>query len=420
MASVDVAAIRAQIPATQAVVYLNTGWAGPSPRPVVEAISRALEEHSFGGPTTPPLLEQRLELLQQARQAVADLLGATADEISLQQNTTEGINIVLNGLDLSPGDELITCDMEHTSVIIPCYYARDRRRLNLKIVQLDAADSPAQIVDKFAQAISPRTRLFVLSHVSFSSGLLLPLKEINQLAHSAPGRALVLADGAQAVGQMPVDVVDLECDFYALPGHKWLLGPAGTGALYIRRDLIEGLPPPKVAHRASHSFTYTGHYEPRTDAIDKFELTTVSIPLLVGLAEAITFLRRLGLEAIQERVRALADRARAGLSAIPPVKLVSPASGPLATGLVSFAIPGLVPQDVTAALWELERIVGRTVYENGSTRLSIDFFNTEEEVETTLNIVRRLARRGLPQGLPARQQGALPSVTRELTAFWEL
>jgi L-cysteine/cystine lyase len=413
----DVEAIRAQIPTTQEAIYLNTGWAGPMPRPVMEAIDQAFEQENRGGPTAPPVMEKRLETIQQTRAALAELLGANAEEISLQQNTTEGINIVLNGLDLPPGDELITCNMEHSSVIVPCYYARDRRGLNLKIVQLDREDSSDQILDKFAQAMSSRTRLFVLSHVSYSYGLTLPLREINRLAHAAG--ALVLADGAQTVGRTPVNVADLECDFYCHPGHKWLLGPGGTGALYIRRDLIERLPPPKVAHRAADEYDHAGHFQPRTTAIDKYELTTTSVPLWAGLTKAIVFLRSLGLEAIQERALGLARRMVDGLAQIPNVRLVSPPPGETATSLVAFALESLAAEDVTAALWEMGRIVGRTVRDNGSTRLSIGFFNTEEEVDQTLDVIRRLDRDGLPEGLAARKEEAL-SADREREAFREL
>lgn len=414
----DVEALRAQIPATGRLIYMNTGWAGPSPRCVVEAVTRALELECFGGPTAPPLLEERMELGQRARRAVAELLGARPEEISLQENTTEGINIVLNGLDLQPGDELLTCNLEHSSVMVPCYFARDRRQLNLRIVELDANDSPSAIIERFAAAITPRTRLFVLSHISFSYGVLLPLKEICRLAHERG--ALVLADGAQSAGQMPVDVVDLECDFYAIPGHKWLLGPAGTGALYINGALIRDVQPSKLAHHAIEFFNYAGVYRPRTDIIQKFELTTSSIPLFVGLTEAIGFARGIGLTAIQERSLSLADLVRRHLAEIPGVRLVSPAGGTLATGLVSFAVEGVAPQDVTASLWELGRVVGRTVYEAAATRLCTHFFNTEQEVETAVGIVRQVAEQGLPPGLPPRARAVLPSTKLEKTAFWNL
>lgn len=414
----DVEALRAQIPATGRLIYMNSGWAGPSPRGVVEAVTRALELECFGGPTAPPLLEERMKLERQARRAVAELLGARPEEISLQQNTTEGINIVLNGLGLEPGDELITCNLEHSSVIVPCYFARDRRQLNLRIVELDASDSPGEIVEKFAAAVTPQTRLFVLSHISYSHGVLLPLKEICRLAHERG--ALVLADGAQSVGQIPVDVIDLECDFYAMPGHKWLLGPAGTGALYIKGDLIRDVQPSKVAYHAVEFLDYAGAYKPRTDIIQKFELTTSSIPLFVGLAEAIAFVRGIGLAAIQERVLRLSDLARRRLAEIPGVRLISPAGGPLATGLLSFAVEGVAPQDVTASLWQLGRVVGRTVYETGATRLCTHFFNTEQEVETAVGIVRRVAEQGLPPGLPPRTEGFLPSAKMEKTAYEDL
>ena len=414
----DVEALRAQIPATGRLIYMNSGWAGPSPRGVVEAVTRALELECFGGPTAPPLLEERMELERRARRAVAELLGARPEEISLQENTTEGINIVLNGLGLEPGDELITCNLEHSSVIVPCYFARDRRQLNLRIIELDANDSPGEIVEKFAAAMTPQTRLFVLSHISYSYGMLLPLKDICRLAHERG--ALVLADGAQSVGQIPVDVIDLDCDFYAMPGHKWLLGPAGTGALYIKSELIRDVQPSKVAYHAVEFLDYTGAYRPRTGIIKKFELTTSSIPLFVGLTEAIAFARGIGLAAIQERVLRLSDLARRRLAEIPGVRLVSPTGGPLATGLLSFAVEGVAPQDVTASLWQLGRVVGRTVYEIGATRLCTHFFNTEQEVETAVGIVRRVAEQGLPPGLPPRNEGFLPSIKMEKTAYEDL
>jgi selenocysteine lyase/cysteine desulfurase len=244
------------------------------------------------------------------------------------------------------------------------------------------------------------------------------IRAVVDLAHERG--ALVLADGAQSVGQIPVDVIDLECDFYAMPGHKWLLGPAGTGALYITGDLIRDVQPSKVAYHAVEFLDYAGAYKPRTDIIQKFELTTSSIPLFVGLAEAIAFARGIGLVAIQERVLRLSDLARCRLAEIPGVRLVSPAGGPLATGLLSFAVEGVAPQDVTASLWELGRVVGRTVYETGATRLCTHFFNTEQEAETAVGIVRRVAEQGLPPGLPPRKEGFLPSTKMEKTAYGDL
>ena len=292
VASPHVESIRAEIPATASLTYLNTGWQGPSPRQVIAAVQStfALEAEA---PTAPTASANRLDIFRNVRSALAQLIGARPEEVSLQQNTTEGINIVVGGLGLKPGDELITCSLEHPSVVVPFYYSRERYGATTKIVPLSADDSDADILARFQEAVTPATRLIILSHVTYASGQLLPISEIARLAHA--GAAYLLLDAAQSVGQMPVDVRELECDFCAFPGHKWLLGPAATGALYVRRDLIPRLQAPKVAHHAAERYDLCGDFRPRVDAIDKFELTTVSVPLLAGLAAAIEFVQGIGL-----------------------------------------------------------------------------------------------------------------------------
>ncbi|MBI1886369.1 MAG: aminotransferase class V-fold PLP-dependent enzyme [Chloroflexi bacterium] len=393
--------VRAQIPSLRSLIYMNTGWQGPSPRCVVEAVQEALETEA-SAPTAPPVQEQRLDIFRRARRVLAELINASPEEVSLQQNSTEGINIVLNGLCLSPDDEVITCSLEHPSVIVPSYYARERRGANLKIVRLSAADSPDDVLAKFQEAVSPRTRLLVLSHITYGTGMLLPARELAGLAHARG--AYLLLDAAQSVGQIPVDVRALDCDFCAFPGHKWLLAPAGTGALYVRRDLVERLEAPKVAHRASAYYNFAGRFQPKADNIDKFELTTLSVPLLAGLLAAVDFIRGIGLDAIAERARSLAAYATAKLSEVPELRLVSPPAADVSSGLVSFALPRVSPQNLTACLWEWGRIVARTVPDAGCTRLSLHVFNTEREVDRVIPHVERLSREGTPrQTFPTAQ-----------------
>lgn len=387
--SMNIQRWRQQIPATTRCIYMNTGWSGPSPQPVIDAITHRLALESAEGPTAPHVLESRRQLAQQTRQRVAALLHASPEEIVLTQNTTEGLNIVTNGLALSPGDQVVTCNLEHSSVIVPAYYLRERRGVELRIVPLESSDTAEQVLAKFAQAIGSRTRLLFLSHISYSNGMRLPLAELCRMAHHHG--ALVLADGAQTAGQIPLDMEELGCDFYAIPGHKWLLGPDGVGALYIRHDLIQRLEPAKVAHSAAESYDFAGHFAPRRDDVRKFELTTTSGPLWAGFSAAIDFIQGIGQEAIWQRIQHLAARLVAKLTAIPKVTIISP-QGELACGLVCFAIDGLDPAVVTALLWQRGRIVGRTVHDTACTRLSLHFFNSEEELETVAAVVEALAR----------------------------
>ncbi len=394
--SPDVESIRAEIPGTSSLIYVNSGWQGPSPRCVIDAVNEtfALEAEA---PTSPPANAKRLEIFRGARRALADLVNASPEEITLQQNTTEGINIVVGGLGLKPGDEVITCSLEHPSVIVPYYYTQERFGTTTKMVPLSARDSDAEILAKFEEALTPATKLLILSHVTYASGQILPVREIARMAHDRG--AHLLLDAAQSVGQMPVDVRELECDFVAFPGHKWLLGPAATGALYVRRDLIPQLATPKVAHHAIEFYNLQGDFRTRPNAIDKFELTTVSVPLLAGLAAALEFELSIGLDTVWERAKALARYATDRLGRIPDIRMVSPASAEaVVSGLVSFSVPNVSPEVMTACLWERGRIVARTVPDASCTRLSLHVFNTETEVDTALQIVEELRRSGAPQG----------------------
>jgi selenocysteine lyase/cysteine desulfurase len=198
---------------------------------------------------------------------------------------------------------------------------------------------------------------------------------------------------------MPVDVRELDCDFYAFPGHKWLLGPAATGALYVRRDLIERLEPPKVAGRAAEHYDFQGEFRPKRDVIDKFELTTVSVALLSGLLAAIEFAQGIGLDVVRNRSLHLARYATERLPCVDGISLIS-ASPPEAvtSGLVSFSLTNVAAELVTASLWERGRIVARTVPDESCTRIALHAFNTEAEVDAVVAVAEGLARSGLLEG----------------------
>ena len=405
------ASIRAQIPATSRYVYLNTGWQGPSPLSVTRAVQEAFAREA-DGPTAPDVNEFRLHEFRRARRSLAGLIGAGGDEISLQQNSTEGINIVLNGLRLEEGDEVISCSLEHSSVIVPAYYSRERSRTAVKFVRLSPADTPEEIVARFEAAATPALKLIVVSHITYGTGQLLPIHELSRLAHQCGG--YLLLDAAQSVGQIPVDVGQLECDFCVFPGHKWLLGPAATGALFVRRELIAALEPPKVAHHASEHYNFKGQFQPKGDTIDKFELTTVSVPLFAGLNAAIDFIGGIGVENVRDRTRELARYATRRLSEAPGLQFVStPDPERVMSGLVSFSLPGVDPRHLTAVLWERARIVARTVPDASCTRVSLHIFNTEAEVDALVGEVQEAARNGVPAG-------DYPSAQLEWEAMTEL
>ena len=384
----DVDHIREQIPATESMTYVNTGWQGPSPVSVVEAIKNRLEYESYNGPTSSEVQESGSVLRRQAREAVAKLVNASPDEVLLTENTTHGLNVVMNGLPWQEGDEIITCDLEHPSILIPSYHMQSRHGVVVKVLPVASDEPHERVLDKVEAAMSDRTRMVFLSHVEFSTGLCMPVEEIGQLTR-ARGIWLLL-DGAQGPGHIRVDVRDIGCDFYSMPGQKWLLGPAGTGALYIRDGMIPLVEPASVSSRAVSSYDYDGGYEPKTDDMDKFLVSTASTALRAGFLEAIRFVERVGMEDIESRNLELAASLRGRLANLPGVEVLSPMDGPGCSGLVSFAVDGVDPKEAATALWESERIVIRSVDYPPSLRASMDFFNTEEEVEKLGQAVGRL------------------------------
>lgn len=385
----DVAGLRAQIPVCQAMTYLNTGWSGPSPLKVVKAIKERLDYEMDQGPTSPEVYESGREIQSKARKAAARLLNASPEEVCLTQNTTHGLNMVINGLSWRQGDEIITCDLEHSSVLVPSYFQQHRHGAVVKVLSIAPDEEPDRVLEKFEAAISARTRLVFLSHVEYSSGLRMPVKEIRQLTKK--NGSLLLLDGAQSTGQIPLDMAAMDCDFYSMPGQKWLLGPEGVGALFIRRDLIDQVQPVFVSSQAARPSDDPYSFEPNPSTIDKLLLSSTNAALQAGLLEAIEFVQEIGIDRIEQRNLDLAGLLKEALAETPGVRLISPLNRDSSTGLVSFAIEGASAPEAVSQLWRQHRIVARPVNFPAGIRVSMHFFNTEEEVYQVVDAVRNLA-----------------------------
>ena len=385
----DVVRLRDQIPVCQKMVYMNTGWSGPSPVPIVEAIKQRLEYEMEQGPTTRDVYESGREIQEQVRQAVAQLLNASIEEICLTENTTEGLNIVVNGLPWREGDEIITFELEHSSVLVPSYYQQRRHGVVVKVLSITPNESWEVILGKIEDALTDRTRLVFFSHIQYSCGLRMPVKEIRDLTRDRG--IMMLLDGAQTAGHISLDVKDIDCDFYSIPGHKWLLGSEGTGALYMRKDLIPQVEPVKVSGRAALPSEDPLRFEPNSSSIDKFLLTSSSAPLRAGMLESIRFIEGIGVQEIERRNLDLAAYMKQALVEVPGILVLSPMDRHSSSGLVSFAIDGVDPVAAVAQLWERHRAVARSVAFPAGIRVSLHFFNTEEEVDRVVEAVRELA-----------------------------
>ena len=385
----DVIRLREQIPVCQRMVYVNTGWSGPSPIQVVDAIKRRLDYEMEEGPTTPEVYESGRLIQAEAVDAVAELLNASPEEVCLTENTTEGLNIVMNGLPWHEGDEIITCDLEHGSVLVPSYYQQLRHGVIPKVIAMKPAETSEGILQRIDEAITDRTRLVFLSHIEYSCGLRMPVREIRRLTKDRG--ILMLLDGAQAAGHIAVDVREIGCDFYSIPGQKWLLGSEGVGALYIRKELIPQVAPVSVGYGAVLPTADPYRFEPNTPSMEKFRISSTSVALRAGMLEAIRFIQGIGVSEIEGRNIDLAASLKHALREIPGVQVLSPLERECSSGLVSFTVDGMDPKVAVSRLWDEARIVARSVSFPSCVRVSLHFFNTEEEIATMTDAVRGLA-----------------------------
>jgi L-cysteine/cystine lyase len=363
----DIEAVRAQLPVTSITAYLNTGTAGPWPTLVVDAIEHALRCEQALGRASPSGLPDFRPLLRDTRDRLAELIGADADEVALTHSATEGIDIVAWGLDWQAGDEVVTTSVEHRGVLVPLRQLGARRDVAIKVAEVGSGGS----VEPVEALITPKTRLVALSHVSFSTGACLPIRAIADLAHAAG--AMIVVDGAQAVGAMPVDVHALGVDFYAFPGQKWLCGPEGTGGLYVRRD-----------RQAQLQSTYVGARS-ATPAAGRYEWGTLFRPGIHGLHAALAWFDAIGRDAIFSRNAELAAYCYSALAELPNVELVTPVDA--RASLVNIRVPN-VDLDTCVTALSNQGFTVRSVPDTQSLRVSCAFFNTSAEID---GLVKALA-----------------------------
>ena len=349
--------------------YLQTGSLGPTPRPVLEqaiAFWRELERN----PTAVGYGAQE-QAMDEVRHRAAGFLGCGTDELVLTRCTTDGMNQVAQGLRLSAGDRVLTTDQEHPGGRSCWDYLARTAGVGIDVVPIaPEAHDPEAIVAAFARALTPRTRVLSFSHLLSSTGLRMPVRALSLLARDRG--CLAVVDGAQAAGGIAVDVKALGCHAYATSGHKWMLGPKGTGLLYLSAELGDRVDPIQLqAGRAAYSAS-SG---------------VTSLPSVLGLGAAIDYVEAIGIGAIEAHNLRLRERVRAGLARLPRVMLVGAPDGPQATPLVSYRLPPAVEAHrLYQALLERHQVMVKVVPGNwfNGQRISTHLFNTEADVDALL------------------------------------
>ena len=380
--------VRAQFPLRKDRIYLNTGGLGASPYAVIRAVQEKMDE-----------LESLSEtgygsgLWQSVKEAAGRLIGCEPDEIAFTRNTTEGVNIVCNGLPFERGDELITTTHEHTGNSIAWLGRRKRDEIVIRTFQ-PSTRSAQDNLERIERLLTPRTRALSIPHITCSTGQIMPVRDIGQLA--AERGLWYFVDGAQTAGMMPLQVRDIGCHAYATSGHKWLVGPKGTGLLYVRSDALNLIEPHWIgAFSSTSSFSRSDGELTYVPGAQRYEYGTMNAPLIVGLGAAIDFLRRIGIDNIWRHNRARAGSLTAGLSDL-GAELLSPQHPDEHSALVTFRLEGRNQRQVQSFLSREFKLRTRWVYEGvEGTRISLHLYNSFADVERVLEGVRMVQREGI-------------------------
>ena len=374
------AMLRATLPVTERCTYLQTGSLGPLSRPVLEALHAAEALAAQEGPAAPDGLLPLVAASEAARAALARLLQVPASELAWALNTSTAMRTVIHSLRLTNVDQLITCDQEH--VATRSLYNGLRDALGLPVVVLSTAGQAGDLLARLETALrqpSAGRKVVLLSHVSCIDGRRLPVAEAVALTRQWGGISLL--DGAQAVGQFPVDLAQLDADFYIGSGHKWLLGPSGIGYIHVHRDRLPAFNPnwlPDVDRRNATAATLG-------------EAGTTNLAQRAGLQVAVEQMLAIGLETVEAHCAALAQQLRDGLRDLPGVTLLGPNEPAQTTGLIGFTIAGWRAEQCKALverLYQANRILIKYQPEQTGLRVSLAAFNTAEEVD---QLVRQMA-----------------------------
>ncbi|MCL2863085.1 MAG: cysteine desulfurase [Methanimicrococcus sp.] len=388
----DVHEIRKDFPVLEKVIYLDNGATTQTPMPAIEAMNDFFCNYAANyGRGAHRLSIEATNAYEDARETVADFLNAPPEKMIMTRNTTEGINIVANGFGFEKGDHVITTLAEHHSNFVPW--------LRLKEIGVDvsAADICREgMIDpeRIERMITDRTKLIAVGHVSNVFGSVQDVRKIVRIARK--NGVKVLIDGAQSAGHMPVDLKELDCDYFAAAGHKGLLGPQGTGILYMKDP--DTIAPSYLGGGTTAIADACGFVT--KDAPDKFEAGTPNLPGVIGLGAAVAYLQKIGVADIEAHETKLARMSAKRLKEIDVIEVYGPE---MRAGLVSFSIVGFEPHQIAVLLDKYKKICIRSGYHcaapglkrlgiNGTARASFALYNTAEEAEIFAGAVEKIAK----------------------------
>jgi len=374
--------VRLMFPLSKDLTYLNNGTFGPSPYPVIEAVKAGMMENDMNGQygNWDPTIAK-----------IAKFVGAKDDEIALTHNVTDGINIGCWGLPLQKGDEVIITTHEHMGNAMPWL---NRQKLHGIVVKTYTPASTAEeTLNKINSVITKKTRAIATPHIPCTQGQILPVKEICTLAREKGIYSII--DGAHGPGMIPLDLHDIGCDTYATCSHKWMLGPKGTGFLYVRKDFQNTLQPHTVGAGSDNGkwdhMTTPAITSDYTPSAHRYFAGTQSNGLYTGVIAAIDFIESIGAQNIYARLKHMGKYTQDALLAFDgKVELLTPTEERSRGAVNGFRIKGVDFQKFFSMCTEKKMRI-RAVSENGlnSLRVSTHIYNTKQEVDMLMDVIKK-------------------------------
>ena len=392
------------------IIYMDTAATSLTPEPVLDAVLDYYRNYNANvGRGVHKLTQIASQKYEEAHRKVAKFIGATPKELIFTKNTTEGINIVASGIGLKKGDKVVVSLWEHHSNLLPWIRAKNKFGIDLEVVKpnpISEYENKTKCMlemSDFRDVIDKRTKIVAITHVSNALGSILPVKEISRLCEES--NALLLVDAAQSVPHIPLNVKDLKCDFLAFSGHK-MLGPTGTGGLYVKEELMEEIEPLVVGGGAVEDASFVDYTV--KNSYEKFESGTPNIAGAMGLGAATEYLEKIGMEKVKAWEERLAKRLVEGLLEIKKTEIYGYGSEAFewgkGIGTVSFNVKGMDPNEVASRLDREASIIVRSGHHcciplmkylglgaEGTVRTSVYLYNTEEEVERFLELISEIS-----------------------------
>ena len=366
--------VRAQFPVTRTRVYLNTGGLGPAPYPVIDAMLQAVVELQR-------ISEHGHSRLMEAREPVAAFFGVKPSEIAFTRNATEANATVASGLTfLRRGDEVIFETHAHPGGAIPWMNRQKQQGIVVKAFEPDSSTAAGNL-ERIEALITPRTRVIQVSHLTAPTGILMPVDDIARLARD---RGIWFhIDGAQSAGAFPFDLNQIDCDSYGTSGHKWMGGPHGTGILYIREERLDEVAPMEAgAYSDNGVFDIPDRFEYNPTA-QRYESGTRDAATVIGLAAAVDFLNRIGMDRVAAYDRELAGYLQRRLREIPVITVLTPEDSSMSAGITTFRSDRVPYRNLYRFLGTEFKLRCRIVSERGldAVRVSTHIFNTKAECD---------------------------------------